>query len=77
MLHVINQIHTLRVQDAHDAANLKLGLLRYAKVARVHYLCTIALRTTTRERSVWCIHARGGLINFLILLVITKIFQTY
>ena len=41
----IGHIHTLCVQYAHDAANLNLGLSKYAKVARVHYFCTIALRT--------------------------------
>ena len=39
-------IHTLRVHYAHAAANLNSGYLKYAKVARVHYFCTIALRTS-------------------------------
>ena len=38
-------IHTLRVHYAHAAANLNSGYSKYAKVARVHYFCTIALRT--------------------------------
>ena len=38
--------HTLRVHYAHAAANLKSGYSKYAKVARVHYFCTIALRTS-------------------------------
>ena len=37
-------IHTLRVHYAHAAANLNSGYSKYAKVARVHYFCTIALR---------------------------------
>ena len=37
-------IHTFRVHYAHTAANLNSGYSRYAKVARVHYFCTIALR---------------------------------
>ena len=39
-------IHTLRVHYAHVAANLNTGYSKYAKVARVHYFCTIALRTS-------------------------------
>ena len=39
-------IHTLRVHYAHAAANLNLGYSKYAKVALVHYFCTIALRTS-------------------------------
>ena len=38
--------HTLRVHYAHAAANLNSGYSKYAKVARVHYFCTIALRTS-------------------------------
>ena len=37
-------IHTLCVQYAHAAANLNSGYSKYAKVARVHYFGTIALR---------------------------------
>ena len=39
-------IHTLRVHYAYAAANLNSGYSKYAKVARVHYFCTIALRTS-------------------------------
>ena len=39
-------IHTLRVHYAHAAANLNSGYSKYAKVGRVHYFCTIALRTS-------------------------------
>ena len=39
-------IHTLRVHYAHAVANLNYGYSKYAKVARVHYFCTIALRTS-------------------------------
>ena len=39
-------IHTLQVHYAHAAANLNSGYSKYAKVARVHYFCTIALRTS-------------------------------
>ena len=42
----IKTIHKLRVHYAHAAANLNSGYSRYAKVARVHYFCTIALRTS-------------------------------
>ena len=45
-MHVLQAIHTLRVHYAHAAANLNLGYSKYAKVARVHYFCTIALRTS-------------------------------
>ena len=40
------KIHTLRVHYAHATANLNSGYSKYAKVARVHYFCTIALRTS-------------------------------
>ena len=39
------EIHILRVHYAHVAANLNSGYSKYAKVARVFYFCTIALRT--------------------------------
>ena len=39
-------IHTLRVHYAHAVANLNSGYSKYAKVARVHYFCTIALWTS-------------------------------
>ena len=39
-------IHTLHVHYAHAAANLNSGKSKYAKVARVHYFCTIALWTS-------------------------------
>ena len=39
----VRQIHTLRVHYAHVAANLNTGYSKYAKVAHVHYFCTIAL----------------------------------
>ena len=39
-------LHTLRVHYAHAAANLNSGYSKYAKVACVHYFCTIALRTS-------------------------------
>ena len=42
----ISHIHTLRVHYAHAAANLNSGNSKYAEVARVHYFCTIALRTS-------------------------------
>ena len=42
----LHYIHTLRVYYAHAAANLNSEYLKYAKVARVHYFCTIALRTS-------------------------------
>ena len=35
-------IHTLRVQYAHDAANLISELSKYAKLASMQYFCTIA-----------------------------------
>ena len=38
--------YTLRVHYAHAAANLNSGYSKYAKVARVHYFCTIALQTS-------------------------------
>ena len=39
-------IHTLCVHYVHAAANLNLRYSKYAKVARVHYFCTIALQTS-------------------------------
>ena len=39
-------IHTLCVHLAHAAANLNSGYSKYAKAVRVHYFCTIALRTS-------------------------------
>ena len=42
---LLKHIHTLRVHYAHAAPNLNSGYSKYAKVARVHYFCTIALRT--------------------------------
>ena len=54
------KIHALRVPYAHAAANLNSGYSKYAKVACVHYLCTIALRTSC------AVHEhRVGLIYFL------------
>ena len=41
----ISNIHTLRVYFVHAAANLNSGYTKYAKVAHVHYFCTIALQT--------------------------------
>ena len=42
----VTRFHTLRVHYAHAAANLNSGYSKYSKVARVHYFCTIALRTS-------------------------------
>ena len=42
----LKYIHTLRVHYAHAAANLNSGYSKYAKAGRVHYFCTIALRTS-------------------------------
>ena len=42
----LHSIHTLRVHYVHAAANLNSGYSKYAKVVRVHYFCTIALRTS-------------------------------
>ena len=36
------------IHSAYVAANLNSGYSKYAKVARVHYFCTIALRTPLR-----------------------------
>ena len=38
-------IHTLRVRCAHAAANLIWRYSKYLDVVRMHYFCTIALRT--------------------------------
>ena len=46
LLTILLSIHTLRIHYAHAAANLNSGYSKYAKVARVHYFCTIALRTS-------------------------------
>ena len=46
LLHIYIPYHTLCVHNAHAAANLNSGYSKYAKVARVHYFCTIALRTS-------------------------------
>ena len=42
----LQAIHTLRIHYAHAAANLNSRYSKYAKVARLHYFCTIALRTS-------------------------------
>ena len=42
---VLLMIHTLRIHYAHAAANLNSGYSNYAKVVRMHYFCTIVLRT--------------------------------
>ena len=44
--HCSVRIHALRVHYAHAAANLNSGYSKYAKVVRVHYFCTIALRAS-------------------------------
>ena len=46
LLGLLYSIHTLRVHNKHAAANLNSGYSKYAKVARVHYFCTIAVRTS-------------------------------
>ena len=46
LLYALFKIHTLRVHYAYAAVNLNSGYSKYAKVARVHYFCTIALRTS-------------------------------
>ena len=43
---IYKYIHTLLVHYAHAAANLNSGYSKYAKVARVHCFCTIALWTS-------------------------------
>ena len=47
-MHILGAIHTLRVHYAHAAANLNSGYSKYAKVARVHYFCTVALSIASR-----------------------------
>ena len=42
-------IHTLRVHYAHAAANLDSGYSKYAKVARLHYFCTICTPNISRS----------------------------
>ena len=39
-------LHTLCVHYTHATANLNSGYSKYAKAARMHYFCTIALRTS-------------------------------
>ena len=66
---ILFHIHTLRVHlDAHAAANLNSGKSKYAKVARMHYFCTVALQTHYASVSVakGCIHARVELIHLLL-----------
>ena len=57
-LAVISMFHTLRVHYAHAAANLNSGYSKYAKVARVHYFCTIALWTSCAVPT-WAWASRG------------------
>ena len=45
-VHHTTPIHTLHIHYTHAAANLNSGYSKYAKVARVHYFCTIALQTS-------------------------------
>ena len=54
-------IHTLRVYYAHAAANLNSGYSKYAKVARVHYFCTIALRISRAVLTQACASRRADL----------------
>ena len=46
LIDILMGIHTLRVHYAHAAANLNSEFSKYAKIARVHYFCTIALQTS-------------------------------
>ena len=41
----LEHIHTLRVHYAHTVANLNSGYSKYAKVLRMYYFFTVALRT--------------------------------
>ena len=50
-------VHMLRVHSSHAAANLNWWYSKYSKVARVHYFCSIALRTH---------YARVGSIHLLL-----------
>ena len=61
------EFHTLRVYYAHAAANLNSGYTKYAKVARVHYFCIIALRIPYAQRMV---HSRARRIDSFTLRVI-------
>ena len=49
------------VHYAHAAANLNSRYSEYAKVARMHYFCTIALRIDPRstDASIWASAAQG------------------
>ena len=51
------KIHTLCVHYAHVTANLNWEYLKYAKVARMHYFSTIALRTSHAMLTwAWALH---------------------
>ena len=57
---LLTVFHALRVQYAHAVANLNSGYPKYAKVTRVHYFCTIALRLPyTRVSVALCAFTRG------------------
>ena len=63
-------ILTLLVHYAHAAANLNSGYSKYAKVGRMHYFCTITLRTSPVLMRAWASHrvdlyVSVGLIYFL------------
>ena len=70
LIPLLNTIHTLRIHYAHATANLTSGYSKYAKVACVHYVCTISLRTSHAELTgAWAsrsvIYVSVGLIYFL------------
>ena len=54
----LTNFHALCVHYANDPANLNSGYSKYAKAARVHYYCTVALQTPYARMSagVGCIH---------------------
>ena len=45
IIYRLYDVYTLHLHCMHAAANLNSGYSKYEKVARVHYFCTMALRT--------------------------------
>ena len=63
---LLSFVHTLCIHCAHAAANLNSGYSKYTKVARVHYFCTIALRTSHAVLSKFTRKSKYAFINLLL-----------
>ena len=68
-------LHTLCVHYAHAAANLNSGYSKCAKVARVHYFCTIALRTSRAVLTQAWVSRRVDLFSKRVIYILLVIFK--